>query len=113
MQKKTSLVAAILFAGITLPAFAEGDLPPKSLNELVTTCAACHGETGVSTDPQYPHLAGQYQDFLEQALLDYQNGNRKNAIMSGQVANLSEDEIEALAEFFADQDGPLYNFDPN
>lgn len=113
MQKKTSLVAAILLSGLVMPAFAGGDKKPRPLNDLVTTCAACHGETGVSPDPQYPHLAGQYEDFLEQALLDYQTGKRKNAIMSGQVANLTEDEIEALAEFFADQKGPLYHLDPN
>lgn len=79
----------------------------NQLGDLINTCAACHGAEGVATDPQYPHLAGQYADFLERAMLDYKSGKRKNPIMSGQVANLSEDDIEALAEYFAAKPGPL------
>ena len=32
-------------------------------------------------DPTYPKLAGQYADYLEKALRDYQSGGRKNPIM--------------------------------
>jgi cytochrome c551/c552 len=47
-------------------------------------CAACHGKDFASpVDPSYPKLAGQYPDYLEKALRDYQSGTRKNAIMAG------------------------------
>jgi len=42
----------------------------------------CHGKDFASPiDTSYPKLAGQYVDYLEKALRDYQTGARKNAIM--------------------------------
>ena len=37
--------------------------------------------------------------------MSYKNGDRKNAIMAGIVAALSEDEMKNVAEFFASQSG--------
>lgn len=68
-------------------------------------CASCHGADGNSTDPQYPSLAGQYENYIVQALREYQNGNRKNPIMSGFAAGLSEDDMENLAAWFGSQTG--------
>lgn len=68
-------------------------------------CASCHGADGNSTDPQYPLLAGQYADYIVQALKEYQNGNRKNPIMSGFAAGLSEEDMENLAAWFSSQSG--------
>jgi len=52
-------------------------------------------------------LAGQYESYLQQALLQYQSGDRKNAIMGGFAAGLSEQEIADIAAWFASQEGPL------
>lgn len=71
-------------------------------------CAACHGADGnKSIDPSYPKLAGQHRDFLLRALLDYKSGARKNAIMQGQVANLSKRDLQDLAAYFASLPGEL------
>lgn len=70
-------------------------------------CAACHGPDGNGTDPQYPRLAGQYRDYLEQALKEYRNGKRTNAIMSGFATSLSEQDIADLAAYFASLPGKL------
>lgn len=70
-----------------------------------TTCAACHGEKGVSPSPAFPNLAGQYVDYLEAVLNHYKVGKRKNAIMQAQVANLSKKDIADLAAFYASQKG--------
>lgn len=80
----------------------------KTIEEHLVVCAACHAETGVSTSGQYPILAGQHEDYLMHSLKAYQNGERQNPIMAGQVANLSEDEIRALARYYARQKSPLY-----
>jgi cytochrome c553 len=70
------------------------------------TCVACHGADGASpTTPDYPVLAGQHADYLEQALRDYKSGKRKNPIMAGIIAGVDEKEFPALAEFFANQKG--------
>ena len=44
-------------------------------------CKTCHGMDGVGIDDTYPKLAGQYADYMAQALLDYRSGARKNAIV--------------------------------
>lgn len=76
--------------------------------EKAATCFACHGQGGHSTNQMYPVLAGQYPNYLEHALNEYKEGKRKNAIMGGQAANLSKDEIHALAQYFGAQDTTLY-----
>lgn len=77
--------------------------------ELAATCAACHGEGGSKPiAPNYPILAGQYADYLAHALREYRSGKRKNPIMAGQAANLSDEEIKALSRYFEAQESPLY-----
>ena len=69
------------------------------------TCAACHGADGNSPTPDFPKLAGQHQDYLLRALLDYKLGNRGNPIMQGQVANLSKADMADLAAYFSSRKG--------
>lgn len=66
-------------------------------------CQACHGMNGNSTSPDYPRLGGQHADYLRQALRDYKSGARKNPIMNGFAATLSEQDIENVAAYFASQ----------
>lgn len=68
-------------------------------------CAACHGETGISPTPLWPNLAGQHQDYLAQAVHEYQDGERKHPVMSAQAASLSKDDIRDLAAYFSAQTG--------
>jgi len=71
-------------------------------------CAACHGKDGKTPiDPSYPMLAGQYADYLTQALRAYQTGDRKNAIMGGIAKPLSRQDIDSLAAYFGSLPGPL------
>jgi len=73
--------------------------------EKARACEACHGATGKSIDPTYPNLAGQYASYLEQALNDYRSGDRKNPIMAGMSAGLSDQDVEDLSAWFASQQG--------
>ncbi|MFK7963181.1 MAG: cytochrome c [Burkholderiaceae bacterium] len=76
--------------------------------EKAAVCAACHGEDGKTPiDPSYAILAGQHRDYLVVALKAYRSGGRKNAIMAGQAAALSNDDINNLAAYYASLDGPL------
>lgn len=96
---------ALALAATSLPALAAPELAKP---EKAATCAACHGETGVSASGMYPTLAGQYANYLEHSLKDYKSGARKNAIMGAQAATLSDAEIKQLAAWFAAQQSPLY-----
>jgi len=66
-------------------------------------CAACHGADGNSTNPEWPKLAGQNPDYLVQQLKHFKSGERQNTVMSGMVANLSEQDMKDLAAFFSKQ----------
>jgi cytochrome c553 len=67
------------------------------------TCVACHGNDGVGILPEYPNLAGQHEDYLRRALQNYKTGVRKNAIMAGMAAPLTEKDIEELARYYSSQ----------
>ncbi len=71
-------------------------------------CKTCHGMDGKGIDDTYPKLAGQYADYMEQALKDYRAGNRKNAIMAGFAATLTDEDIANLAKYYSTlQEGRL------
>jgi len=58
--------------------------------------------------PTPPVLAGQHEDYLEQALTAYRNGRRKNAVMDSMAQLLTSDEdVKIAAAYFADQPSPL------
>jgi cytochrome c553 len=67
------------------------------------TCVACHGNDGVGIMPEYPNLAGQHADYIEQALRSYRAGRRKNAVMGGMAASLTDQDIKELAQYYSSQ----------
>jgi cytochrome c553 len=73
--------------------------PPAS----AALCVSCHGQDGVTIAPMYPSLAGQHEDYLVRAIEEYKKGGRKNPIMAGFAANLKDDDIDQIAEYFAQQ----------
>ena len=100
----------IVAAGLTwvlghaLPALADDFAAAKQKAEQV--CAACHGPEGTKpVTPDTPKLAGQHNDYLEHALMEYQSGARQNALMNGLAKPLSKREIKALAQYFSRQPG--------
>jgi cytochrome c553 len=75
------------------------------------TCVACHGSDGVGILPEYPNLAGQQADYIEQALHSYRSGSRKNAIMAGMAGALTEQDIKELATYYSSQRPSLCSTD--
>ena len=101
----TLLAAAALFAAG--PAAAGDTAAP----EKAAVCAACHGADGKAVMPIYPHLAGQYSSYIEQALKEYRSGARKNPVMAAQASQLTDAEIHQLALYFSKLPGPLHTPD--
>jgi cytochrome c553 len=98
-----TLILAVAALGLSAAAQA-GDV--NAGRKLSDTCVACHGKDGKTpVDPSYPKLAGQYADYLEKALLDYNTGARKNAIMAGIAKPLSKADIKNLAAYYASLPG--------
>jgi cytochrome c553 len=97
-------VAAYL-AGKPLASSAPGvsTAPAK----VTTLCSACHGANGVGIMGDYATLTGQHVDYLERALVEYQKGDRKNAVMQPFAAQLSADDIKTIAEYYSRQEPAL------
>jgi len=70
-------------------------------------CQACHGLDGNATIPDYPKLGGQYPDYIAKALRDYKSGARKNPIMAGMAAPLTDADIANVAAYYASQPAVL------
>jgi cytochrome c553 len=105
-MKRSLIILALAFA--VQPAIAADAKKGEQLAQQ--QCAACHGKDFVSpVDPTYPKLAGQYVDYLEKALRDYQTGTRKNAIMAGLAKPLSREDIRNVSAYLASLPGPLSN----
>jgi len=73
-----------------------------------TACMACHGPDGNSPTPTgpattWPKLAGQHAKYLAKQLADFKSQARKNSIMLGMVASLSEQDMADLAAHFSSQ----------
>ena len=66
-------------------------------------CSACHGADGNSIVTLNPKLAGQHPEYLLKQLTNFKAGTRANVIMSGMAANLSPQEMQDLAAYFAKQ----------
>ena len=70
-------------------------------------CAACHGADGKSpTAPMYPKLAGQSATYAFNQMKDIKSGARSNGmsmVMKPMVANVSEAELQEIANWLATQ----------
>lgn len=73
--------------------------------EAAQTCAACHGQNGISLSPGWPTLAGQHEDYLVHALKQYRDGTRKDSVMAPLAAGLSDETVAQLAAYFAGLEG--------
>lgn len=64
-------------------------------------CTACHGPAGISRVASYPSLAGKPEDYLAEQLQAFRSGTRENPMMSSIAKNLSNDDVAALAHYYA------------
>lgn len=86
---------------ITNVALAEGD--PGRGKTLTAVCAACHGADGNSLVGSFPSLAGQGAKYLIKQMMDIKSGARPVVLMTGQLDNMSEQDMRDIAIFFEAQ----------
>jgi cytochrome c553 len=93
----------------TLKLVGAGDI--ERGRTLVAICSACHGDGGAGTMRDGPAIAGQHRDYLVATLQSYKNGTRANDVYSRMrviAASLTDDEIDALAEYFSSTAPPVF-----
>jgi cytochrome c553 len=73
----------------------------------VPPCVGCHLSNGVGA-PRYPRLAGQRQAYVVQQLTNFKKSTRTNDrahVMRSIAANLSDEDMRAVAEYLASLKG--------
>lgn len=104
--KTMTFPAPRMFAGMCLCALV-GAAPVLAAGKAETlaaeTCAACHGADGNSVVDAFPKLAAQQKSYLLREMKDYKEGRRQHDMMTPLMAPLSEDDMTALASFYAGQ----------
>ena len=106
------LISALVCSMLSFSAVAAGNVAAGKAVADKYSCFACHGQDyNTPIDPSYPKLAGQHKDYLQHALTAYKRGDgangRNNAIMTGQVKPLSNQDIKDLAAYFHSLPGTL------
>ena len=104
MNRMLTMLAVVVLLG-PAPSFAQsGDAEAGQAKSA--TCVACHGQTGISVSPAFPHLAGQVPGFIAAQLKLFQkgaDGGRENAVMAGFVEGLSEQDMLDIDAFYSVQ----------
>lgn len=107
-MKRLSTLALLAILGLAAQGVIAKGNAQAGKAKAAQVCAACHGADGAKpVAPDQPVLAGQYADYLAKALADYKSGKRNNAIMRGFAAQLSQQDMEDLAAWFASQPSGL------
>jgi cytochrome c553 len=74
---------------------------PAAGKETLRPCVKCHGEDGIGSGPVNPNLAGQDATYMLNALRAYKDATRDDDVMTPKVKNASDDELRALAVYYA------------
>jgi len=102
------VVQSGLIAGLVAlsaqPALAEGDAEAGRMK--ADTCLGCHAAPNIeNVYPMYrvPKVGGQHAEYLATALRAYRDGQRPHMTMQANASNLSDQDIEDISAFFANQ----------
>jgi cytochrome c553 len=80
-----------------------------NISEMVMACVNCHGNGGKGLDAStamYPVIGGQHKAYLLKQLRDFRADDRVNSpnvIMNKIVRSLSDDDLEAIADYLSSQ----------
>lgn len=114
MKLLASMLMAAFLAAPVLPAIAAGETPaaPQANAKLdlaqgaagfAAVCAACHGADGNSTIVANPALAQQHPEYLVKQLQEFKSGVRKDPVMQGFAATLSDQDMKNISGWLAAQ----------
>ena len=77
-------------------------LESREFAELLRQCAACHGVDGIAKDVEIPNLRGQHDRYIAEQLRNFRSGKRHSSEMHYLSRHLTDEEIDALAQFYAE-----------
>jgi len=74
---------------------------PASGGKLAEKCHKCHGDAGVSDDPEDANIAGMRASYIYKQLQDFHAGKRIDKDMNRQVKRLDGQKMADLAVWYA------------
>lgn len=95
-------VSQVVWTPDILQVLARADVR-RGRDKVQEVCVSCHGETGVSIAPEFPHLAGQSGAAIYKQLYDYRTGSRVHPQMTDVAKALDESIIADVAAYYAGQ----------
>jgi cytochrome c553 len=67
-------------------------------------CVACHGMRGRTVNQEWPNIAGQKRSYIVKQLQQYRDGSRASIHMAEIAKELTDQQIEDVAEFYSQLD---------
>ncbi|MGF1764250.1 c-type cytochrome [Aliivibrio kagoshimensis] len=101
-MKLFALLVILFFSSLTSASQPVGDSKMGSLK--IPSCKFCHGVDGKSTEPSYPNLNGQKQDYLYMSMQSYLLGQRNGDLadmMKDQLSKLKPQDIADIAAYYS------------
>ncbi len=84
------------------------EVPKPDAPKLATTCAACHGVEGVSTNTLWPNLAAQQPDYLFKEMKAFRDGTRVEPSMpDALLQDVSDQDLADLASYYSSLPGAV------
>jgi cytochrome c553 len=99
MKMKHILTATALVA---VSGLVQAQIDPLQARSLAASCAACHGTDG-RAQPGMESLAGANKDDMIKKMLDYKAGRKPATIMHQLSKGYTDEQIVAIAGYFAAQ----------
>ena len=75
--------------------------PGQTPEDAPDACVACHGADGIAQIEDAPNLAGETVMYIDTQLKAFRTGKRMHDVMSGVAAEMTNDEIRAVAEWYS------------
>ena len=108
---KASQIGVIVLVLSGLVTFTANAADIEAGKAKTAVCAGCHGADGNSTNPIWPSLAGQHATYIYKQLVDFKEGRRIDATMTGMVAMLNDEDMRNVAAYYESQSSKPVAFD--
>ena len=104
----TGMLIAGTLLGLSTSALAADKKKPATMtgasaSMLANTCNGCHGPNGASAGPASPIIGGFSRDYFVETMEGFASGEIPSTIMGRIAKGYSEEEINALADYFVKQ----------
>jgi cytochrome c553 len=111
MKMTFALLVPLMLLSVSATPVLAGDAAAGAQKSAI--CGVCHGATGSSINPEWPHLAGQHESYIVDQLQSFKKTTRDNPLMMPNAAALTDQDMQDLGAHFASQTPVGLEADPS